>query len=118
MEINVVDPIVIGVTLPTPPLVGASPGAVVILVPWPGPRGQAGPPGTNSPVIGEAPTGLQNGTNTVFSTAHAFISGSTAVYRNGLREVLGSGYTEGSSQITFVQPPLSSDVIEIDYLAS
>lgn len=120
MEIDVVDPIVIGVTIPTIPSVGVSTtdGNVVVVVPFPGAQGIQGPPGTNSPIAGDTLTGVQNGSNEVYTTSHAFVASSTAVYRNGLREELGVGYTEsGSAQITFTTPPLSSDVITIDYLA-
>ncbi len=67
----------------------------------------------------EALSGTQNGTNEVFTTAHNYISGTTVVWRNGLREVLGVGYTEsGTGQITFTTAPLTSDVIRIDYVAA
>lgn len=67
-------------------------------------------------VFGQAPAGDENGTNTVFTTAQSFAPGSTRVYRNGLREQLGVGYTETPpSTITFSTAPLSSDTIEVDY---
>jgi hypothetical protein len=119
MELNVVDPIVIGVTIPVAPAVGinTSQGNIVTIVPWPGALGPQGPPGNNAPVIGETPSGTQNGTNEVFTLVHSYAADSTAVYRNGLREVLNVGYTEsGAGQITFTTPPLSSDVLTVDYL--
>jgi hypothetical protein len=82
-----------------------------------GPAGPQGTPGTNTAVAGETPTGVQNGVNTVFTTAQVFLLGSTAVYRNGLREHLGVGYTEtNTTTITFTTAPLASDVLTVDYI--
>jgi len=67
----------------------------------------------------EALTGTQNGSNEVFTTTDNYISGTTVLWRNGLREVLGVGYTEsGAGQITFTTAPLTTDVIRIDYVAA
>ena len=67
-------------------------------------------------VYGEIPSGTQNGTNETFTLANSFITGSTCVFRNGLRERLGVGYTESSPTIVFTTAPMSNDVIEVDYL--
>lgn len=72
--------------------------------------------GSSTQVFGEAPSGTQDGTNDTFTVAHGFVSGSTCVYRNGLRERVGDGYTESSPQIVFSTAPLPTDVIEVDYL--
>src|ERR1700756_4962631 len=66
--------------------VSASEGSVVLTVPTPGPPGPTGPAGSGTQVFGEVPSGAQNGTNESFTLAHGFQVGSTAVYRNGLRE--------------------------------
>lgn len=64
-------------------------------------------------VTGETPIGTVNGSNAVFTTTYDFIVGTTAVYRNGLRE---SYYTETApNTLTFSSAPLSSDKIEVDY---
>lgn len=95
--------------------VTASSGARVILVPVPGGQGLRGPAGDGAQVFGEPLTGA-DGTQTVFSTANPYASGTTAVYLNGLREVPGDAYTETTSNtITFDDPPLSDDSIRIDY---
>jgi len=95
----------------------SSSGAQVILVPVPGAQGPAGPAGNGTQVFNETPTGTVDGSNAVFTTAHAFQPGSTAVYINGLRERLGVGYTETTStSLTFSQPPTSGDELIIDYL--
>jgi hypothetical protein len=83
----------------------------------PGPPGMAGPPGTGNPVVGEAPSGVKNGVNTNFDTAQPYRTGTTAVYRNGLRETRGVGYTEtGASQITFSVAPQAADDLSVDYI--
>lgn len=92
-------------------------GATVVLVATPGPPGAAGPPGAGIQIFGEALTGA-NGSQTVFTTADPYQTGTTAVYLNGLREFPGDSYTETSStSITFSDPPLSGDSIRIDYTA-
>lgn len=77
--------------------------------------GAQGIPGrVGAAVTGETPAGTLNGANTVFTTNAPFVSGTTAVYLNGLREF---HFTEtGPNQITFEDPPSSSDVIRIDYV--
>lgn len=95
-------------------------GAVVIIVPVPGPpgrQGNTGPAGDGTQVFNETPGGSLDGVNAVFTTAHTFQSGSTCVYTNGLRERLGVGYAEtGSAEITFTDPLLTDDDLIIDYL--
>lgn len=82
-----------------------------------GPKGDPGPPGEGTQIFGETPAGDVDGVNTVYTTASPYIAASTAVYRNGLREVRGIGYFEtGVSEITLDEPPLSTDHISIDYL--
>lgn len=94
--------------------VASSTGATVILVPVPGGAGEPGPPGDNTPVYNETPAGDQDGVNTVFTLAATFKANSTRIYLNGLRE---TNYTEsGAAEITFDDPPLSTDNISIDYL--
>lgn len=91
-------------------------GAQVIVVATPGPEGPPGPPGDGTQVFNETPSGVQNGGNTVFTLAHAPRAGSITVYRNGLRERLGVGYTVTGSTIVFTTAPLSTDEITADYL--
>jgi hypothetical protein len=53
-----------------------------------------------------------DGSRTVFSIDFAYINGTTAVYRNGLRETPGIAYTESdpnNGQITFIAPPAAPD---------
>lgn len=96
--------------------IAPSDGARVVVVAKPGPPGPTGPSGAGTGVFNETPSGTQDGVNAVFTLANTPQSGSTTVYRNGLREVLGTGYTATSSTLTFSTPPLSSDVIRVDYL--
>lgn len=117
MEIDVVEPFVIQVTVPDNTVnVNAVAGEAVLVVPTPGPPGTPGPAGDGTQVFGEVPSGGQDGVNDSFTLSHGFQAGSTAVFRNGLREQLNVGYTESSPEIVFTSPPLSSDVITVDYL--
>lgn len=93
-----------------------SDGARVVIVPAPGLQGPPGQPGDGTQVLNETPGGVRDGVNTAFTLAHAPQVGATAVYRNGLREAFGSGYTVAGSTITFTTAPLSSDVLAVDYL--
>lgn len=91
----------------------SQPFTVVTLEGPPGPRGL---PGNNAPVYGEVPTGTQDGTNATFTLANTYQDESTVVFRNGLAEQRGVGYTESSPDIIFTTPPLSSDAITVNYL--
>lgn len=64
----------------------------------------------------ELPIGLKNGINLVYSTASTYISSTTRVFLNGIRQTLGQDYSEVSNnQISFISAPLSGDSIIIDY---
>ncbi|UXA09627.1 hypothetical protein KXD96_28110 (plasmid) [Mycobacterium sp. SMC-2] len=91
-------------------------GNVSILVVTPGAPGTDGIAGTGVSVFGEIPAGTPNGSTTVFTCANNFQSGSTRVYRNGLREERGLGYSESTPSIIFTTAPLGADVITVDYL--
>lgn len=91
-------------------------GNVSILVVTPGTPGTPGIAGTGVPVYGEIPAGTPNGSTTVFTCANNFQSGSTRVYRNGLREEHGLGYSETSPSIIFTTAPMGTDIITVDYL--
>lgn len=91
-------------------------GAVVLVVPTAGIPGSAGAAGDGSPINGEVPNGTPNGSTTVFTLAHTFRSGSTAVYCNGLRQEVGISYTESSPTIVFSDAPLGGDIITVDYV--
>lgn len=73
-------------------------------------------PAGGTAVFGETPTGTKNGVNNVFSLTRNFTNGSVQVYRNALRE---NGFTETApNKITFTNPPLNTDDLTVDYLAS
>lgn len=118
IELDVEIPDLAEVEVETPDVeITPSGGATVLLVATPGPpgiQGQTGPAGDGAQVFGESPTGAINGTNTVFTTANAYRSGSTAVYLNGLREFF---YTEtGANQITLQDAPHAGDMLRVDYV--
>jgi len=79
----------------------------------PGPPGR---PGDGSPVYGESPSGARDGVNLVFALSAPPSGGTAAVYRNGLREVQGIGFTLSGSTLIFTSAPLSDDVLTVDYL--
>lgn len=79
-------------------------------------QGLPGLSGANVAIVGEVPTGPKDGVNLTFALNNAFQVGSTRVFRNGIRELLGAGYTESSPNIIFSVAPLSTDAIEVDYL--
>lgn len=131
------------VAAPAPPLLEEQPAITIPVLPVPGIRGPqglqgltgeqgiqgeqgvqgiqgiqglVGPSGANAPVFNETPFGTQDGTNMVFTLANSYQSGSTQVYRNGLREILGHGYLESApDEITFTTAPLGDDVLVVDY---
>jgi hypothetical protein len=69
-------------------------------------------------VRNETPSGTINGSNVAFTLAGTPVSGTEAVYQNGVRLRPGAGndYTISGGTITFVTAPLSGDVILVDYL--
>lgn len=69
-------------------------------------------------VFNEIPIGLINGINTVFFTANSFFSGSTRVFLNGVRLMLGQnkGYTETDTNVlTLAVAPEPGDELVVDY---
>lgn len=82
-----------------------------------GPKGDRGEPGNGVTITDEALTGVRDGNNTIFTTAHAYVANTVAVYYNGLREHRGVGFIESApSQITITSAPGSLDTIVVDYL--
>jgi hypothetical protein len=68
--------------------------------------------------VGETPSGPVDGANRVFSTFRDFVSGTTRLYLNGLRQSRGTAedYVESSSSsVTFVRAPRVDDKLIIDY---
>jgi len=64
-------------------------------------------------------TGVLDGVNTVFTTTYNFVSGSSKIYLNGIRQIRDDQYTEtGSDEITFTIPPFPTDDIIADYKVS
>jgi len=62
--------------------------------------------------------GLKNGVNVLFTTSATFIVTTTRVFLNGQRLTRGAGYDyieTGTNQITFTNPPVSTDLIIIEY---
>lgn len=72
---------------------------------------------SSSFVTSETPSGSINGSNTTFVLANTPISGSEAIYLNGLRQESGSGndYTISGATITMLTAPIAGDKIRVDY---
>jgi hypothetical protein len=70
---------------------------------------------TSHYIVGEKPSGSVNGTNKVFTVAHAPLTGKDQVYLNGILQTRGSDYTISSSTITFTTAPATGDVIRVIY---
>ena len=90
------------------------PNAGAIAVPVPGPPGPGGG-GSGSWSFNETPSGVQNGVNLVFTLSSVPLVGVLKVYRNGLREKLGVGYTVTGTTLTFTTAPLITDELTVDY---
>lgn len=64
-------------------------------------------------------TGPQDGTNNRFSTVHEFVTGSTKLFVNGVRQFSGVGkdYIEDNdTQVLLAVPPAADDNLTIDYI--
>lgn len=72
--------------------------------------------GTQSLVRNEVPGGTINGSNTAFTTASSFATGTLRVYKNGIRlKGGGADYTAGASSFTMVTAPATGTVLLADY---
>lgn len=73
--------------------------------------------GAASFVKNEVPAGTVNGSNTAFTTASNFITGSLRVYKNGIRlKAGGADFTEGTPPaFTMVTAPATGTVLLVDY---
>jgi hypothetical protein len=71
-------------------------------------------------IINEDHSAECNDVETGFSTSFNFLVTTTAVYLNGLRQRLGTHYTEdaGLDGITMITPPETDDELIIDYIVS
>lgn len=64
----------------------------------------------------EVPTGAINSSNTVYTTASNFVTGSTMVYLQGTLQILGTDYTEtDTNEITFTTAPTTGDSLVVAY---
>ena len=64
----------------------------------------------------EIPTGLVDGSNTVFTTAFNFIPGFVQVWLRGLKQFpTRDFFTTGNNIITFTDSPLLGDDILVSY---
>ena len=79
----------------------------------------AAPPGANTFVYSEVPTGDYDGVDTTYSILHAPATGTLCVFKNGMRQLAGSGndYTLTTTVITFETGnlPQTGDTVLVDY---
>lgn len=69
-------------------------------------------------VFQEVPTGLINGSNTVFSTNNNYVAGTPIVVLNGVKQTITNDYTESSvNQVTFTSAPKTGDKLWITYVS-
>ena len=73
--------------------------------------------GSTSLIRNETPGGTINGSNTVYTTASTFATGSLKVYLNGQRLGPGSGidFVEATQGFTMQYAPATGDVLVVDY---
>lgn len=74
--------------------------------------------GTNVRINQETPTGSVNGSNTAFTTARAYISGSLEVYVNGLLQAPTTHVTEVSptaGTFSLDTAPSTGDIVRVSY---
>lgn len=70
--------------------------------------------GTNG-TFNETPGGTINSSNTSFTTAASYTSGTLRVYLNGIR-LAGADYSEtGSTTFSMVTAPVTGDLLRVDY---
>lgn len=72
-----------------------------------------------TPIKNETPGGLINGSNTTFTTANGYVSGTLEVYRNGIRlKGGGDDYTETVGGFTMTTAPATGARLLVDYFES
>ena len=83
----------------------------------PGPPGEQGDPGPGYNLyVQTVDPELQNGVTATFTLQHtADLTQSLQVFRNGILETPGTGYTATTTTVTLTTPPLPTDVVTIHY---
>lgn len=72
--------------------------------------------GTTNLIVNETPSGLINGSNTVYNLANTPVVGKVLVFLNGQQIYVTNDYTISGATITFVTAPESGDVIRSTYV--
>ena len=63
----------------------------------------------------EIPTGVVNGTNTIFTLAHVPAVGSSPLVIRNIPQMIGQDFTISGATITFTTAPLTGDNIQVWY---
>jgi len=71
--------------------------------------------GTGLDILGENPIGALNGSNTTFVLQYAPVLNKECIYFNGLRLKPTEDYFIANEYITLNYPPLSGDLLSVDY---
>lgn len=74
--------------------------------------------GSNSTLSDEVPTGAVNGTNKLYTTARAYVSGSLEVWINGIKQQRGVHFVETSNTagtFTMDEAPITGDNVLVAY---
>jgi hypothetical protein len=66
-------------------------------------------------IEGEVPSGSINSSNVTYTLANTPIAGSVKVYWNGMKMMVGVGYTISGATITMTTAPETGDTLETDY---
>ena len=77
--------------------------------------------GKNSTIVDETPGGTINGSNAAFTTANNYVTGTLAVYRDGIRLQQGAteDFTEdGANDFTMATAPETGSILLVDYTQS
>jgi hypothetical protein len=68
-------------------------------------------------VDNEVPTGIIDSSNDAFFTAFPYLSKSTKLYRNGIRQVLNVQYVEsGGNLLELLPAPSPGETLIVDYI--
>lgn len=66
---------------------------------------------------GETPSGLINGSNTVFTISQTPLEGETVdVFLDGLKQIPTTDYSISGTTITFVTAPVAGQNLRVDYI--
>lgn len=66
-------------------------------------------------IIGETPSGTMNGSNATFTLTHTPVTGTLALFLDGIRLSSPGDYTWSGATLTMINKPYAGDVFIADY---